>query len=738
MAKTRRLFGYSAEERTAAEHIRSNTHTHHLLTLALYLCRRLYLPGRRPRDRKKKDWKKKDAGDPCFKDIMLEEGQQNVGQDYWSTAFVGDLDSAQTEAIMEGREVSLSPLPSMPLPLCTESCKKNAPDQHIPVPLGTFSLEKREEQDRGKTESPQEEPDGQSTLSLAAQKKNLVGTVSEGLPFEESKDYAATPVKETRQSGSPELLSPVLQEGADEKEQQTGDTCTGSMPEGKPCKKELQQDDKYAPSQGPQERTDLEQLHSVLAANEKKSQEEQNNTSTDSDGVASLQELLSQPCVLCIEEQQPLEPLPVMGITHEAEEGVTQGQVNSVLEEEAHKKHRKDGDTLHQEVEQPGEQNYPDILTTIDTNNDPEEQRVLCHLEFSPETSPQKPRHDYQPLHEQEDQLLILPKATSFSFQDITFEKKQTDIQDIRNYTSDTVLRKGEDYQYVPHQVDRQAAPPDNMTIFPLGPTSTTDARSPAHTDYMPQDNVVYIVGQKQPETQQYFLGQPIKTPHYNIADEKEEHEGLDHAYFGSKGIVCTEELEYQEPVVFEDVSMLADSINYEKEQQRKLDCGDSGPESICDKDDQDHQPALFLQVQEPLVLANFSSLALNEASEEQRPRKDNANTSSLATPCLEEQQTGRDDQGQMLIFAPSKEKERTQDQEEPQPPMAPLTGCNPEGQPLEAWLDPKATSMTCEEQKHREHLKLGMTCEEHHKQEKRGLSNTAFPCNLKEGEGQM
>lgn len=672
---------------------------------------------------------------------MLEEGQQNVGQDYWSTAFVGDLDSAQTEAVTEGREVSLSPLPTMPLPLCTESCDKNIQDQHISVPLGTFSLEKGEEHDRenpektfhtqGKAQQPMEGPDSQSTFSLAAQKKNLVGTVSEGMPSEEGKNYVVTPVKENRQSGSPELLSPVLQEVADEKEQQKGETCTGSMPEGEPCKKELQQD---VPSQEPQEPTDLEQLPSALAANEKKSQEEQNNTSTDSDGVASLQELLSQPCVPCIEEQQLLEPLPVTGVTHEAEEEVTQGQVNSVSEEEAHKKNRDYGDTLHQEVEQPGERKYPDLLP--DPAHD--EQRVLCHLELGSETSPQKPGHDYQPLQKQKDQLLILPKATSFSFQDITYEKKQTEVQDIRNYTSDTVLSKGEDHQYVPHQVDRQAAPPENMTIFPLGPTYTTDTQSSAHTDYMPQDTVVYLVGQKQPETQQFFLGQQIKTPHYNMTDEKEEQEGLDHAYFGSKGIVCTEELEYQEPVVFEDVSMLTDNINYEKEQQRKLDCGDSGPESICDKEDQDHQPALYLQVQEPLVLANLSSLALDATSEERCTRKGNASTSSLEMPSLEEQQADQDDQGQMLIFAPSKEKERIQDQEEPQPPMAPLAGCNPEGGPLEAWHDQRATSMTCEDQKHREHLKLGMTCEEHHKQEKQGLSNTTFPCNVKEDEGHM
>ncbi|KAJ6660921.1 hypothetical protein lerEdw1_016941 [Lerista edwardsae] len=700
----------------------------------------MYLPGRRPRDRKKKEWKKKNAEDPCFKDIMLEEGQQTMGQDYWSTAFVGDLDSAQTEAITEGREVSLSPLPTMPLPLCTESCDKNTQDQHIPVPL-----EKGEEHDRGKTEKtfhtpgkaqpPQEGPDGQSAVSLVTQKKNLVGTVSEGVPFEESKDYVAMPVKETRQSGSPELLSPVLQEAADEKEQQKGEACTGSMPEGEPCKKELQQDDKNVPSQEPQEHTDLEQLHSASAANEKKLQEEQNNTSMDSDGVASLQELLSQPCVPCLEDQQLLEPLPVMGVTHEAEEEVTQGQVNPAFEEEAHKKNRDDEDTPHQEVEQLGEQKYPDILTTIDANNDPEVQKVLSHLEFGSEASPQKPGHNYQPLHEQEDQLLILPKATSFSFQDIAYEKKQTEVQDIRNYTSDTVLSKGEDHQYVSHKVDRQAAPPENMTIFPLGAICTTDTPSPAPTDFMRQDNVVYLAGQKQPETQPFFLGQPFKTPHYNVTDEKEEHEGLDHAYFGSKGIVCTEELEYQEPVVFEDVSMLTDTINYEKEQQRKLDCGDSGPESICDKEDQDHQPALFLQVQEPLALANFSSLALNETSEEQRTRKDNTNTSSLE---MEEQQADRDDQGQRLMFAPSQEKERLQDQEEPQPPMAPLAGRNPEGGLLEAWHDQKASSLTCEEQKHREPLKLGMTCEEHHKQEKQGLSNTTFPCHVKEGEGHM
>lgn len=730
-------------------HTCAHTLTHQFLIPALFLCRQIYLPGRRPRDRKKKDWKKKDVGDLCLKDIMLEEGPQNLGQDYWSTSFVEDLDSTQTEAIKARREDLLSPLaqmppmpPKPPVPLGTQTYDQKNQDQHIPVPLGTFSLEKVEEYDKEKIEKafqtpgdaqqPKEELDSVSAGCLVTEKKNLVGIVTEGMPVKEGKDYSAMPVKENRQSGNPELLSPLLQDVACEKEGGKGGTCADSLLEG-----ELKQDNQYAPLQEPKEPTDLEQLHSILVDNEKKSQEEQINTCTDSEGVTSLQELLGQPGVPCTEEQKLLEQEPVTGVIQEVEEEVTWGQMDSIFEGKKHKKSTDGGDTPHKEAKQPGELQFSDILPTQGASDKPEQQGALCHLDFVSEISSQKSGQDLHDLSllEQEDKLPIIPKATSFSFQDLTYEKKQTEVQDIRNYTSDTILSKGEDHQSVPNQVDRQAASSEKIS-FSLGTTYTADMQRPSYSDCVAQDTALYINRQRQSETQNLIFGQQIRTPHCNTTEEKEEQEGLDHAYFESRGIICIEEQEFQEPVIVEDVGLLADNLSFDKEQQRKLDCGDTGPESICDKDDQDPPPAFCLDVQDPLVLEKLSSLSLSETSEAQCIRKDSSSAHSLEMPCLDEQQAERDtqSQSQMLIFASSKERIPGPEQAS----MAPLVGCSTEGATQEAWYDQKATAITYEEQKHKEQSNLGMTCEEHHKKEKQGLSSTTFPCNIKEDEGHL
>ncbi|XP_053162485.1 uncharacterized protein LOC128349717 [Hemicordylus capensis] len=705
---------------------------------ALCCCisrRRIYLPGRRPRDRKKRNWKKKDAGEPCLNEIMLEEGPQNMGQPYWRTISEGELEIAQAEA-------------KLALPSCSQPYDTKTPDQHLLVPMHAFKLEERQKEcegrnntkTQGKAQQQKEGLDSLSVLSLEAEKKNLVAAVSEGVPLEEGKESLAMPAKKPRQSERPELQRALLQGAAYEKEQQEGGENETVTLESVPCKKELKQHHHNALFQERQQSTDLEQFNSTPIANEKKSQGGQNDISTDSEGVTSLQELPNQPGIPCNEEHQLLEQQPFMGITHKVEKQVMCGEMNSVSKGDAHSENQDYQDLFHQEVQQLVELKCPDILPTMGTEEKQEEQGMLHHVDLVTETSPKEMGNDCQHLLEQGHQIPVIPQAISFSFQGTTYRKKQEEEQDTRSFPSDNVFSKTEDNQYDSHQVAFQAVAPKNITTLSLGTTFTINPQKLAHMNYAPEDAVVYITEQKHLETQKLLLLEQISTQHHSITDEKEQQGGLDHAHFGSKEIACIEEQEYQEPVVFEDISMLTDNISYEKEQQRKLDCGDTGPEGICDKDDEDHQAALYLEMQQPLVLAKLSSLSLNENSEiEQCVSKDNTDIGGLERHSLKEQHVGWDGQSRLLSLMPSKEEAATQEVQ--QPPASPQMRCIAEGQQLEAWHCQKATSLPHEEQQQqqqREPLNLGMTCEEHQKKEKQGLSSTTFPCNVTEGEGHV
>ncbi|XP_061490553.1 uncharacterized protein LOC133388606 [Rhineura floridana] len=689
---------------------------------ALCCCiprRRMYLPGRRPKDRKKKNGKKKTAEDLSLDVTMFEKRQQSMGQDYWSMISVGDLGSVQTEGIKPA------------LTLCTQPYARKTQDLHIPVPLSDIYLEEKQgecdEKTNEKTFQAQQQKEGSdnlSVLSLEREKKRAVGAISEGVPFEEGKGYLVMPAKESRQHGRPEQLSALLQEVAYEKEQQKGDPANIIL-EGVLCKKD-QKDHQDVPFQS----RVLKELNSTLNVNEKKLQEEQ-NTSFDSEGVTSFQELFNQPNIPCSEEQQVLGQQDVMGVNHNVEKQVPWSQMNSLSKGNVQKEDQTYQDNTNQEAQQPVEQKYPDILSTMCGNDEQEQPEVQQLLAFVKETSPNEIN-----LLGEEEQLPIIPKAMGFSFQDTTGEKKQEEGQGIRSSASDFVLSKAEDHKYLLPQGNLQAVATESMTTLPLDVTCPMDLQQLPYINSLPKDVVVHIAEQKHPDVQQLLLFEQTDTHHHSIIDENEQHEGIDCAHFGSQGTAYIEEQDKQVSIASDDISMVPDNISYEKEQQRKLDCGDSGPEGIYDKEDQNHQGTPYMDVQQPLVLAKPSSLPLSGTSE-WCLRKDNTNTGNWRHS-LDEEPEAQDDQSKMHILVSSKDKEATQGQEEEQSTMCPQAGCNTEGEQLEAWHIQMITSIPHAEQQQRERLNLGATCEEHQKKEKQGLSTITFSSNTREDEGHM
>nr|XP_028587484.1 uncharacterized protein LOC114598028 [Podarcis muralis] len=690
---------------------------------ALCCCiprRRLYLPGRRPKDRKKKNEKKNYPEDLSCDVTIFEQRDQNMGQDYWKMTPAGDL-GVQTEAIKPA------------LAVCTQPYDRKIQDPHIPMPLSDIFLEEKQGECDEKTsantfQTPQQKEgsDNMSVLSLEKVKKKVVGAKLEGDPSEEGKEYLIMAAEESRQHRKSELLSAVLQEVTDEKEQQKERGHTGIILEGLPCKKDQKRSHQDVPFQELQQTRELEP-NSTLTASENKTQEEQ-NTSIDSKGTTSLQELFNQPAVPCNEKQQVgRQQQHGMGITHNMEKPVFWSQINPVSKGDVHKEEQ--AYKANQEVQQPVEQKYPDILSTMCGNDEQEQPEVQQLLDFVRETSSNEIN-----LFDQEDQLPILPKAMSFPLEDTTCEKEQEDTQAFRSSTLESFLSMSEDHQYVPHQMDLQAVAKENITTLPLGVACTMDLQKLAYINSLPQDVVPHVAKQKHSDAQQLLLLEQISTHH----DEKEMQEGLDYAHSGCKGTAYTEEQEKQKLNASEHTPTLPDNLSYEKEQQRKLDCGDSGSEGTYDKEDQDHQGTLYLEVQRPLGLAKLSSLPLSGTSEELCVRKDNLYTGILEIPSLNEEQEAEDDESKVHMLASCKDNATAQEQEEQPLPMLPQAGCNTEGEQLETWHIQKTTSIPYEEQQEREQLNLGMTCEEHQKKGKWGLSSTTFPSTTKEDEGHM
>ncbi|KAH0624184.1 hypothetical protein JD844_007672 [Phrynosoma platyrhinos] len=696
---------------------------------ALCCCiskRRIHLPGRRPKDRKKKNEKKK-TGDGSFGDTIFEGRPQNLSQDYWSMTSAGDLGVVQTEGIKPALKV------------CIQTNDRKTQDPHIPViPVTLTDICLEEKQQRyaeptnpktfciqNKVWQQKEGTENVNILSLETENTRL-GAVLEGVAFETGKDCLVIPAKENRQSGRPELLSSLLQGATYEEEQQHGQDHVNIILEGVPCKQELKQDHQNISFQELQHSTELE-LHSTLATNQSKFQEEQ-NSSTHVENVTSFQELLNQSGELHNDEQQAVGPQDIIpSVPHNTERPMDWNQLNSVSKRDAHKEDQNYEDMPSEEAQQLTELKYPDILSTMCGNYEQEQPGVQQQQDCVMEDSSNKTEHHYLDLFHQEDQPPVIPK-TSFSFQGTSGDKNQEETQAIKNSISDTVLTKVEGHQYVPNLVDLQAA--HENVAFPLG----IDLQNLPYMTTLPEDVAMHIIEQKHPDTSQLLLLEQISTPY----EEKEKQEAQACAYSGSKVIAYIEEQESQELSVSRDTSILLGNESHEKEPQRKLECGDSGSEGLYEKEDQDHQGPVYLEMKQPLLLAEFNALPLNVTpGEELCISNDNRNVGKLEIYPLDEEPEERDDQNKMHIFACFKEKEMTQGQEEQQPTVPPQAGGNTEKEPQDSWQSQKATSMPYEVQEQREQLKQGMTCEEYQK-EKQGLSNTTFSCSTREDEGHI
>ncbi|XP_042315863.1 uncharacterized protein LOC121926717 [Sceloporus undulatus] len=698
---------------------------------ALCCCiskRRMHLPGRRPKDRKKKNEKKKNTGDGSFGDTIFEGRPQNLSQDNWRMTSAGDLGGIQTEEVKPALKVGIQTndrqtqdphIPVIPVTL-TDICLEEKQRRYVePTQAKTFCIPKKTWQQKEGTEDV-------NILSLETKNRSL-GAVSEGVAFEDGKDCLVMPAKENGQSGRPKLLSSLLQGATCEEEQQHGQDHVNIIVEGVPCKQELKQDHQKMPFQELQHSAELE-LHSTLATNENKFQEEQ-NSSIHVENVTYFQELPNQLGEQHNDVQQVVGPQDIIpGVPHNTGRPMDWDHLNSVSKGDTHKEDQKYEDMPSEEAQQTTELKYPDILSTMCGNYEQEQPGVQQQQDCVTEDSSHKTEHNCLNLFYQEDQPPVIPKSTSTSG-----DKKKEETQAIKNSTSDTVLTKVEGHQYVPNLVDLQAATHENVAL-PLGMTYTMDLQKIPYMTTLPDDADMHIMEQKHPDTPQLLLVEQISTHH----EEKEKQETQASAYSGSNVIAYIEEQESQEPIVSQDTSILLGNVSHEKEPQRKLECGDSGPEGLYEKGDQDPQGPVYLEMKQPLLLAELCSLPLNVApGEELCISNDNTDVGKLEICPLDEEPEERDDQHKMHTCACFKEKETTQGQEEQQPTLPPQSGCKTEKEPQDSLQFQMATSTPYEVQDQREQLKPGMTCVEYQK-EKQSLSNTTFSCSTRENEGHI
>lgn len=675
-----------------------------------YLCRRMYLPGRRPKDRKKKNEKKKNIGVPSFNDILFEDGQESMGQDYWNVIPMGALDSVQTEAVK----------PVLPLHPhandITTQCDKAKTKPHY---------------NRGKEQQQKEGLDHLSVSPSETEQKGRAAAIAETVP-KERKDYQGMPSRENRLSGRPALLSALLHGVAYETEQQEGGNHMSVTLEEVSYKEEQKHDHKAVPFQELQQPREQGLLKDTLSANEENLQEEQTNISTDSEGVTSLQELLSQPGVPCSEQQQLLEQRFAMEVSLKMKGQLAWDQITFVAKENADKKDQDYQNAFHQEVQQQlVEIQHPNSLSTISVNHEQEE-LGLHYSNIVSEASLNGTEYDDPYLFDQENHQLALSKAKTSS-QGTTGEMEQEEANGIRNAMSDSVLSKATDDPCALHQVTL------GNVMLPLDVIYAMEKRRSAPVNQVPENALVHNTEQKHLETQQFCILEHVSTCQHGITNEKEKQEGLHCAQSGPKSMAYAEDQKMPEYIVSEDISTQPDNISYEKEQQKKLDCGDSGPESICDKDDLDTQAALYLEGQQSLASEKQISLPLSATSEEeQHAGEDNSSVGSLEMPPMVGLQGKQEAQCHVLELVPSKEEEGAQEQEEHQVAMCRQAWGNSERQRQEAWLAPKVTFTSPEEQQQKEQCSIGLTSEELQKMDQQGLSNMTFTCNAWEEKGNM
>lgn len=630
-----------------------------------------------------------------------------MDQGCWNIS-VGDQDSAEIEAI------KTTP------PLCPQAYWTK--DHSIPLPTGRKdALEVKQKEydeksvinsfyEKGKATRPSKEGlDDQSVLCSEMENKSIVGAVREGLPFEKRTSCQVILDKGNSQAGRPESL----QEVTHEKERQEGGNHASIISGGVFCMVASEkQEEQAVPFQELQPSGKLEDLKSPLLDTEINMQEEQNDTDTDYDGVTSLTELLIQPQILLSEEQQSLgQQQLAKDVAHEVEEQVTLDKMNAVPKEDIHTKVQWFPDTLYQKAGQPVELKYPKGLSIMDKNHKQEQSEVLYHVDLVSEAFYSEAEHNYKKDVDEDVQWPIIRKITSCPLRRTAYEDEQEEGS--TNSTSDSPLTEAGADQWIPHQVNIQAVAQENKSTFPLVATCATEEQN------LPQKQQEHLQKQHIP------LAERVSSTHHHIiSHEKESQEGLAHLYSESQGIAFTEETENPGLSISESMGTPPDNISFEKEQQRKLECGDSGSESLYDKEEQDCQLALYLEGQPPLVLEQLSSGWENGTSEaEQCVRK----SGTLEVHPLEEQQVEWGDQSKKLLPVSSEEKEAKDDQEEQETTMFPSPQWNAQGQQMEVWHTPKDTFLL-----HQEHLQrdLGMTCEE-----QQGLSETGTSCSTRNDE---
>ncbi|KAJ7324736.1 hypothetical protein JRQ81_017756 [Phrynocephalus forsythii] len=665
---------------------------------ALCCCiprRRRRLPGRRPKDRKKKNDKKKNAGDASFSDNKSEERKQNMGQDYrgmtsagdsWDMTSEGDTGSIQTEGIKPA------------LTVCIQINDRTA-DLFIPVTLGDICLEGRGEENAEKTSGNtlctegkiQQQMEKPESVFLEPEKESVEGAVLEGVPLEEGKGHVITPAKENMQCGRPELLSEFLQGPTSKKESQGAENIILKL-ENLSSEEEKEKDQLELPFQELQQSRQLA-ISSISAANENKLDEE-HLASTYSEGENFLPDQKSVLCNVPVGLHEVF-----LELTCKVDRQLPQNQIIPVDKGDAQNKDEGYQEISNEEMKRMIEPECPDVFPPIGGNKEWQEQQNL-------EASSNNVEHRYLNVLEQKDQPPVTPKVPKFSLQATTHEKTQ-EVQTIKSSSSDVGLRKAREHQCRSHQKYEEVAAPNYRPLLPTGLTSKMDLQNLTHTAFLPEDVGVHITDQKHTETHQQLLLEQTSRCCDSEADGQET----------------------QSPIITEDSNIHLDNLNHEKEQQRKLECGDSEPEGVCDKKDQDNQGTVYLEMQQPSV---FAEPLKTIPGEDQCVRKEDVSPGQAEIHLLDEVPTETDDQCKMHIFASAKEKATTQQQKKQQPTMFTQEGHNKEEKQPESWLIQKNTSLPYEEQQKGEHMNLDVTGEAPQK-EKQDLSDITFLYNTRE-----
>lgn len=667
--------------------------------------------GRRPKERKGKN-AKKNTDLPSLDD-MFRERQQNRDRDSWSMASVGDLGGLQI--------ANLKPAPIQPR-------DDNSQEPLRPVLLSDIFLEEKKGQE-GKANANVQTRDGERKEALDDLKIPPLetGRTHSVEKVSEAKGHPVVSVKENRQPGKLDLN--VLMKGAAYKTEynEGGDHMNLAL-QGTPCKKEMDQGHHDMPPEELQKSRELE-FDSTLTIQEKILLDQ--STSMDSEGVTSLQELLNQSSVLFSEEENLLEQQePTVGAAHNREKQITASQWNSSSEGEAY----SEDQICQNEAQKPiGFLEYPSILSTVSESYEEEEAGEQQHLHPMSEASLNNIDHSYINLFDWEDQSPVIPQDITIPCQGTSSGSNQKDIQVARSSASNIAFIKVDDHQYIPYNLYQQTTAPES-TILPLNAIVTANLPMLDNINSLPEDAAIHIIEQKYPETQEHILLEQINT--YDQSKGKEQHREVEDTHFASK---ATEEEEKQEPVVLEDLRKLLGNIRFESEQQRKLDCGDSGSEGIYDKEEQGCQDNPCIEVQQPLIVSKLTSLLLN-SSEEPCEKKDSTMVSNRDIHCVDESPEEQD--GQCTIYntgASSDEKGTTLGPEEEWLTMPLLSEDDQEDQEtLGSKHIPEGVSVPHEEQQDKEELKLNMNCEKQQRKEQEELSPTTFSGDAVQDEGLM